>query len=163
MKKVLLLLTLGAIFSISQASTNSTELPVINANNVIIPIGSTGKTVTLMDLTTITIKDYETLSGRKLSAFDKLGFKLGQKKLNKKISQDGTIKGKSLRKYATKLADGESGFHIGGFALGFFLGLIGVLIAYIINDDYKKNRVKWAWIGLGVIVVLSLILVAAAL
>ena len=43
--------------------------------------------------------------------------------------------------------------HLGGFALGFFIGLIGVLIAYIIEDDYKRNRVKWAWIGWGVFVV----------
>jgi hypothetical protein len=48
------------------------------------------------------------------------------------------------------------------FALGFLLGLIGLLIAYLINDDYKHNRVKWAWIGFGIVVVLNIILIAAA-
>jgi len=24
------------------------------------------------------------------------------------------------------------------------------LIAYFIKNDYKKNRVKWAWLGLGI-------------
>ena len=45
-------------------------------------------------------------------------------------------------------ADLTSGFHLGGFALGFLIGPIGVLIAYLIDDDKKRNRVKWAWIGL---------------
>ena len=53
--------------------------------------------------------------------------------------------------------EGQTGFHAGGFFLGLLLGLIGVLIAYLINDDKHRNRVKWAWIGWGVIVVLVLI------
>jgi hypothetical protein len=34
-----------------------------------------------------------------------------------------------------------------------------VLIAYLINDEKHANRVKWAWIGLAVIVVIVLIAV----
>lgn len=52
------------------------------------------------------------------------------------------------------LASGETGFHAGGFFLGLLLGVIGVIIAYLINDEKKHNRVKWAWIGWGVWVVL---------
>ena len=48
-----------------------------------------------------------------------------------------------------KRGDGE-GFQAGGFFLGFLLGLIGVLITYLINDDQKRNRVKWAWIGFAI-------------
>jgi hypothetical protein len=43
--------------------------------------------------------------------------------------------------------------------LGFLLGLIGVLIAYLIKDDKKRNRVKWAWLGLLAWVVIWLIVV----
>jgi hypothetical protein len=32
-----------------------------------------------------------------------------------------------------------------------------VLIAYLIKDDIKPNRVKWAWIGFGIRTVLSVI------
>lgn len=58
------------------------------------------------------------------------------------------------------MAEGtSSGFNIGGFALGFFLGLIGVLIAYVFIKD--ANLIKWSWIGLGAVLVI--ILLAAAL
>jgi hypothetical protein len=167
MKKVLSLLVAFTILCSSYASTPSVatfsttppaEVPVLNANNIMLPVGGTGKTISLMDLSKISIKDFEKLSHKKLSFFDKIGFKLGQKKLRNKIEADGTIKSKIINKYAGKMAsDGQTGFHIGGFALGFLLGLIGVLIAYLINDDKKSNRVKWSWIGLAVVVVLSLL------
>lgn len=123
-----------------------------------LPVGGTGHTISLKALSEISITDFETISGKKLKFFDKIGFKLGQKKLRNKIEADGTIKSKTIKKYAEKIAaEGETGFHVGGFALGLLLGLIGVLIAYLINDEKKGNRVKWAWIGLGVVVVLILL------
>jgi hypothetical protein len=140
----------------------ATEMPVMNANEIMLPLGNTGKSISLLALSEISVKDFETISGKKLSFFDKINFKLGQKKLRNKIEADGTIKSKVLKKLAAKMpVDGESGFHAGGFALGFLLGLIGLLIAYLINDDKKSNRVKWAWIGFGAYVVIVLILIAA--
>jgi uncharacterized membrane protein len=65
------------------------------------------------------------------------------------------VNSKKLEKFLKK-ADG-SGFHLGGFALGFLLGLIGVLIAYLLNDEKKSARVKWAWLGLLTAVVLWVI------
>lgn len=60
-------------------------------------------------------------------------------------------------------ADHSTGFHFGGFALGFFVGLIGVLIAYLIRGDeaVDRNRRKWAWIGFGVYVLLLVALIVA--
>lgn len=148
--------------SLSLANTKPSEVPVLNANQIMLPIGNTGKTISLMALSEISVKDFETISGKKLGFFDKIGFKLGQRKLRNKIEADGTIKSKVMKKLASKMAaDGETGFHVGGFALGLLLGLIGVLIAYLINDDKKSNRVKWAWIGWGVWVVILLIALAA--
>jgi hypothetical protein len=88
----------------------------------------------------------QTLTERKMNFTERISFRIAQKKLRKNIAADGTIEKKKLEKFFLKRS-GETGFHVGGFALGFFLGLIGVLIAYLINDDYKRNRVKWAWIG----------------
>ena len=49
---------------------------------------------------------------------------------------------------ATTLIEPETSFHFGGFMLGFLLGIYGVVIAYLMN---KKDVIKSAWIGFGVI------------
>ena len=160
MKKLLLLfLAFSITFSSFAFSTFSL---VHKASDVYIPIGSTGQKISLLDLSKIGIKDFENLSGRHLNFFDRMGFKLAQRKLRKSINADGTIDNKKLNRFLDQ-GDHSTGFHLGGFALGFFVGLIGVLIAYLINDDYKKNRVKWAWIGFGIGLVLSIILIVAFL
>jgi hypothetical protein len=149
MKKFLLLFIATAIFFVSFGNRITEIKPVLNANNIFIPVGKTGKSVSLMELSTISVKEFQILINRKMKFFDRLAFKAGQKKLQKNISADGTLK-KKFDKNFKKYFSGESGFHAGGFALGFFLLLIGVLIAYVINDDYKKNRVKWAWLGFSI-------------
>ena len=129
----------------------------VKASEILIPLGNTGKTVNLQDLSTMNTADLEKMTGKKMGFFHRMEFKLAQKKLRRSINADGTLNNKKLAMLASKDMDGDTGFHIGGFALGFLLGLIGVLIAYLINDEKKHNRVKWAWIGLAVIVVIVII------
>jgi hypothetical protein len=100
-----------------------------------------------MELSRIHIKDFELLSGEKMKFFDRIGFKIAQKKLKGNINNDGTLNNRNLVKSFIKDRKGK-GSGIGGFALSMLLGPIGLLIAYLIKDDHKKNRVKWAWIGL---------------
>ncbi len=161
MKKVFFLLAAITVFATSFATSGFSNLPK-KASEVYLPIGSTGKTISLLDLSKIDVNEFENISGRHLKFFDRLGFKLAQKKLRNNINADGTIDSKKLNKFLDQ-GDHSTGFHLGGFALGFFVGLIGVLIAYLINDDNKRNRVKWAWIGFGIGVVISVILIAAFL
>jgi hypothetical protein len=80
-------------------------------------------------------------------------------KLRRSKDKDGTIKNEKLATMMSNTTDSTSGFHVGGFALGFLIGLIGVLIAYLINDDKKSNRVKWSWIGCAIGLVLGLLLI----
>ena len=159
MKKLLMLFAALTLLTFSFAAVNI-EAPPKNANEIFVPLGTSGKKISLMALSQISIKEFEVVSGKKLKFVEKVTLKLAQRDLRNSISDDGTINSKKLEKSLKKFA-GESGFHVGGFALGFLLGLIGVLIAYLIKDDYKSNRVKWAWIGLGVIVVLSLLIALA--
>ena len=160
MRKVLLLfLSIAFVSSSFAISTISEVKPTLNANAIFIPVGKTGQKISLMELSKISLGDLEKLTNRKMKLFDRMAFKSAQKKLNKRLNEDGTFKKAKYEKAFKRMMAGETGFHLGGFALGFFVGLIGVLIAYIINDDYKRNRTKWAWIGLGAAVVLSLILV----
>ena len=88
----------------------------------------------------MSVKDYEMLTGKKMNFAERLVFKITKKRFAKKLAM---------------AEGGSSGFNIGGFALGLLLGLIGVLIAYIFIKD--ANLIKWAWIGVGVLVVILLL------
>jgi hypothetical protein len=146
----------------SFASVPPSETPGKNANQVFVPIGNTGKQISLYDFSRIRLRDFEKEAGYKLKFTEKVTFKLAQGELKQSINEDGTINSKRMEKGLRRLG-GETGFHIGGFALGFLLGLLGVVIAYVIKDDYKRNRVKWAWIGLGTWLVVYLVLIASLL
>jgi hypothetical protein len=158
MRKLSLLVFSLVLFSVSFGTATSEIKPVLNANHIYLPVGKTGQKISLMELSRISMNDLQTLTNRKMNFFERLAFKSGQKKLRKNIAADGTVKKKKLEKILNRYYGGETGFHFGGFALGFFLGVIGVLIAYIINDDYKKNRVKWSWIGFGIGVLINVVL-----
>ena len=153
----------AAIVAPSKLTPPKTMAP-LKASDVRIPIGKTGKTVSLLELSTMKVDDIEHLTGEKMGWLKRMEFKLALKKLRHSIKPDGTVDSKSLARLGRPgYYDDDGSFHIGGFALGFFVGLIGVLIAYLINDDYHHRRVKWAWIGFGCFIVLYAILVIAVL
>ena len=159
MKKVFALFMALTMLATTFASVGVTTPPQ-KASELFIPIGNNGQKISLMELSQIKVKDFEALSGRDMKFSDKVVFKLAQKEIRKSIRPDGTVNSKKLASVIKKV-DGTTGFHIGGFALGFLLGLIGVLIAYLLNDDKKSNRVKWAWIGFGVVFVIYLLALLA--
>lgn len=161
MKKLGILLLILAIGGMSFASYISPSATMPKATEVYLPLGNNVE-VTLMELSTMKVKDYQQLTGKHLNLFQKMGFKIAQKKMRKAISSDGTINNKKL---AEMMASGDftGDFNGGWFAIGILLGLIGVLLSYVIpgDDDVKANRQKWAWLGFGVIaviVILALIL-----
>jgi hypothetical protein len=160
MRKILFLAGAILLFGANFAATN-VELAVLKADQLMIPIGKTGQKISYAQLATISMSDFQTLTGRKMSFIERMNFRMAQSKIRKSIAADGSIKNKRVLKFFSKSRgrSGEKGFHAGGFALGFFLGLIGVVIAYVIDDDYKRNRIKWAWIGWGIFVVLYLTLI----
>ena len=159
MRKGIILLVALIIIGGSYASVNMIE-PKLNAAELFFPVGKTGKQISLLELSRISVKDFQVLTGQKMNFFDRMGFKVAQKRVRNSINEDGTFNNKKLETFIKR--DGETGFHLGGFALGFLLSIFGVLIAYLINDDYKQNRVKWAWIGCSLILGIGLILRAVA-
>lgn len=144
--------------SVVALATETVAPAPLKASDIRIPVGNTGKVIDLQELSTIKVADYEKMTGKTMSWFHRVEFKLAQKKLRNSINDDGTLNNKRLEKLARDMDEG-GGFHAGGFFLGFLLGLIGVLIAYLINDDKRRNRVKWAWIGWGVFVVIYLVII----
>jgi hypothetical protein len=159
MKKMVLLIAMFAFFTSSFAAIGNSFVPK-KATEIYLSMAGNRK-ISLKDLSEISVKDYQQITGKHLNFFEKITFKIGQKKLRNSISADGTITNKKLLKAMVSDGDHSTGFHVGGFALGLFLGLIGVLIAYVAggDDDVKRNRAKWAWIGLGLSVIISVILV----
>ena len=119
MKKIFLLFAVFTFFSTSFASSGFSSLPK-KAADVYLPVGSTGQKISLLNLSTIGVTDFEKLSGRHLNFFDRLGFKLAQRKLRNSINADGTIDNKRLNKFLEQ-GDHSTGFHLGGFALGFLV------------------------------------------
>src|SRR5262245_857825 len=148
MKKIIILFILFCFFSVVHSSTNTTSLNKnpVTAYEVYVPVGNTGQLISLMDLSQINLKEFEKLSGKKMKLLDKINFKIGQRELKKSINRDGTFNNKKIEKYFNK-ATLAGGISLGGLALGLFLSLIGVLIAYLISGDNKKKRITWAWIG----------------
>lgn len=151
MKEVITLLALITSFSSAYSATNSNFIKPaknsVKATEVYLPVGTKGELISLMELSQIKVKDYEALTGKEMKFLNKVNFKIAQRQLKKSINPDGTFSQKKVERYFTKASKGLGGFNIGGFALGLFLSLIGVLIAYLITTGDKKGRITWAWIG----------------
>lgn len=160
-KTIVLAIVMGMFLSLASFTIRPKTDPVVKASAVMIPVGKEGKAISLLDLSRISRTDLEKLTGKRMGLAERLAFKGAQKKLRHSIDENDNIQSRKLKKHlagkAAREYDGTSGFHLGGFALGFLLGLIGVLIAYLINDGKKTNRVKWSWIGLAIWVGIVLI------
>ncbi len=161
MRKLIAFFFAIAILNVSIAVTPTVDGgKKLNANAIMLPIGKTGQKISLADFSKLKPAEYEALAHVKLNFFDKIAYKMAMKKLRNSIAEDGTIKNKKMLKaFSSSSSDFTDDFHLGGLALGFLLGLIGVLIAYLINDDNKDARVKWAWLGLAAWLVIVLIVV----
>lgn len=76
--------------------------PAPNANQIFIAAGKNGEKVSLMDLSSMKVKDYESLTGKKMNLTNKLAFKIIQRKLRNNIDANGNINTKMLAKATLK-------------------------------------------------------------
>ena len=149
MKFIKFIFSIGAISLMSLA----VKAAVPSAGFSVVPATTSDVTPTLSKkqqelsfmkwFVTLNPKEYGQMRGKKLNIFEKGSFKLTQYRMKQQ-----------LKHYGSK-GDSE-GANWGGLALGFFLGLIGVLGAYIFSSD--KNFIKWTWIGCGISLVFTLLL-----
>ena len=98
--------------------------------------------------TNLSLKDYQTLKGKKLNFFEKQLFKTSQRRMKKilKSYEDG---------------DGPTMLQkLSWLFKGILLGPIAVLLAYIFLKDEERELIKWTWfgfIGFAVLVLLVLL------
>ena len=161
MRKILTLVVVFALVAQTLGAASLRPAP-LQASEMLIPVGNTGKSISMLDLSVISVKDFEAMSGTKMKWADRMMFKSAQRELRHSINEDGTLNNRKIEKFYKKYkgegdADVTAGFNVGGFALGFLLSIIGVLLAYIINSDDPANFRKWAWIGFGVSLALILL------
>ena len=105
--------------------------------------------VTIQDIMDLDRDVMEEKIGRKLKVKERIALKIAQKRLKRAYK-----KGQLEEKADAITADGKS-FNIWGFILGFLLGLIGVLIAYL---AIGKDAGRSSWWGLLLAVALVLII-----
>lgn len=155
MKKTLFLsMFLLFLFNCFAITTPNRKEPL--ATEMMLPLLNSNHQISLYDFSHLSAKEYRKITGRKLGWLKALELKLVQKKLRESIREDGTVNTTEFKK-----AWGESDFHWGGYLLGLLLGPLGIIITYFINDDYKRERRKWAWWGF--LAFLSILLLAASL
>jgi hypothetical protein len=146
----LLTLAIAMLFTFAASATVATVNPnaEIKTKEVssVYNVNLAGKT-SVSDILTLSVKDMETKMGRKMSWKEKGAFKYAKFKF-----QRAEKKGKLAAEFA-KSSDGSIGI---GFALGFLLGLIGVLIAYIAFKD-ESQTIKGSWYGMGAALLLYII------
>ena len=94
------LLVLVSAFAKSNVVVLPTKPSKLNANEVRVPIGKNGETVSLMDLSGMRVKDYEQITGKKMNLSDKLAFRIIQKKLRNNIDAKGNLNTKMLASVA---------------------------------------------------------------
>jgi hypothetical protein len=128
-------------------STNSFAVVGVPANSQQETVTQKSPSITIEDIKTLSAKEIEEKVGQKLNWKQKLAIKLTKNKLAK------------ADKAEDKPAEISGGFGI-GLLLGFVLGLIGVLLAYVVFKD--KQTIKGSWIGLVAVVALILILTLVA-
>src|SRR6476660_5002214 len=103
MKSLFLLsAALLAIILPSFASNSLPSHPALKASEVFVPIGSTGKTISLLDLSRMSVKEFQAYTGKKMSFGNKLMFKAAQAQLRKDINPDGTMNTAKMGKLLSK-------------------------------------------------------------
>src|SRR5262245_32419914 len=102
MKKLVFLSAALFVLTMSFASSSVTIKPAVKASELFIPIGTSGQKISLLDLSRMSIKDVQAITGKKMSFADRLTFKAAQRQLRQSINPDGTISNKKLEKQFKK-------------------------------------------------------------
>ena len=106
---------------------------------------------TFLTLTPAKVKE---ITGKKMTLNEKIGLKLAQRHVKKELKKGHEVN-------MANVMSSEGNFNWGAAALGFFLGLIGMLIVYLAFNNDKATARKSGWIGLAIGLAISKIFLLA--
>lgn len=131
MKKLLTLLILSLVFSTSFSATMS-KPESSSITEFAIPIGESGKKISLLDLSNMKIKEFEMVSGTELSLKQKIAFKIAQKKLRNAIKSNATLDEVQLQELVTgKAAETGDKSQVVALILCIVVGGLGIHRFYL--------------------------------
>lgn len=158
MKKVIALF-FALVFMVDCFAIVSTKIPAApKASQIYLPIGKTGKSISLLELSTLTVKQYQDLSGQHLKLMDKLSFKMAQKELKRVINKDGSVDVKKLQALDKKIQKADSATSKRYLRLALILlgaGIILSLLGYLVPFTWYLGYI--AYLASGVFFVLWLV------
>jgi hypothetical protein len=157
MKKILLsvLLVSAGLFLLqppAHAISGSSGIIVPGVTPITEPIDPAMNAMLVQQFLKLTPEKYYELTGKKMKLSQKISLKLAQWRIKRMLKKGKTVDLVAMTKKGIDTSD----FNIGGFLLGFFLSLIGVLIAYLLGGE---DLIKWAWLGAGLSAILWLLFV----
>lgn len=136
MKKIVAFFFASIIMVQSFAAVN-VELPARKASEIMMPLGTSGKAVSLQALTSMSVKEYQSLTGKHLKLSEKLAFKVAQKELRKTINPDGTVDMKKMESLSKKMqkaaTDNKKNLRLALILLGvaLILSIIGSFVPFV--------------------------------
>ncbi len=145
----IVLLTSSFPFSKLEETNN---VKIENKSEEISPI------MTLEQIVKMTNKEFSALKGSNMSLKEKLVLKITQRQLKKEIKA-GRVSNDEELDIKAYMAEEMPKFNVGGFILGFLLGLIGVGLAHIFSNNKNFRRSSWYGFGAWIILVLIFALV----
>lgn len=160
--KRILTLSLALSFLVASFAAGTTTIVVPkkssapNANEILVPVGKNGQKVSLMDLSKMKTKDFETLTGKKLSLTNKLALKIIQKKLKNSIDANGNINSKMLSKTVkSKKADDQSKHYLKLCLIFVALAVIFAILGWVVPFIWILSYL--AWLGAVIFFILWLV------
>lgn len=152
-----IILFLATLFSFSIVNAGMIYVPANSTDNAksgkvsVVNVFGQFDAKTFLSLTPAKVQE---MTGTKLSLGQKVSLKMAQMQVKKQLKKGQAV---NMAEMSKKAGEGINWLWV---LIGFVLGLIGVLIAYLTREGHDDGRVKGAWIGFGIGVVLWIILLA---
>jgi|SRR5688572_14233490 len=155
-QRIIILLTMKPLFMfkyflftsflisiIHSSSATTLSFKETKKDDVFITLPGTGISLSITDYIKLKPSDFKKLKGQKLTLKELIAFKMTQKKIKKAVRKDGTVDIVELQQKPKE----RFKWHWGGFFLGLFLPVIGIVISLFIKDDEKRNKMTSASIS----------------